>query len=144
MLKAAGKKGKSDRARDLVCGTRVFNAFGGCTCICWIAAKLPLRERGPELGCPVRFFSGRRAFVLGGPPWRHVMLQRFEFHCMMMMMMMMVMMMMMMMVMMLVMAMMYTIIPDHHFNGAEPSGLVELWSGARGGGDGELCVGQAL
>ena len=61
------------------------------------------------------------------------MLQRFEFHCMMMMMMMM-----------LVMAMMYTIIPDHHFNGAEPSGLVELWSGARGGCDGELCVGQAL
>ena len=56
MLKAARKKGKSDRARDLVCGTRVFNAFGGCTCICWIAAKLPLRERGLELGSPVGFF----------------------------------------------------------------------------------------
>ena len=29
-------------------------------------------------------------------------------------------------------------------NGAEPSGLVELRSGARGGCNDELCVGQAV
>ena len=154
MLKAAGKKGKSDWARDLVCGTRVFK------CIWWMymylldSSKTATQGAWSGVGVPSWIFSGRRAFALWGPPWRHVMLQRCEFHCddaaaaddddgdddddddgdgddddddgdgddddddhdgdddddddgddvdd----------------------------IPDHYFNGAEPSGLVELWSGA--------------
>ena len=121
MLKAAGKKGKSDRARDLVCGTRVFK------CIWWMymylldSSKTATQGAWSGVGVPSWIFSGRRAFALWGPPWRHVMLQRCEFHCddaaaadddgdvMMMMMMVVMVMVMMMMMMMMVMVMMMMI-----------------------------------
>ena len=56
-------------------------------CIWWMymylldSSKTATQGAWSGVGVPSWIFSGRRAFVLGGPAWRHVMLQRCEFHC---------------------------------------------------------------
>ena len=67
MLKAAGKKGKSDRARDLVCGTRVFK------CIWWMymylldSSKTATQGAWSGVGVPSWIFFWTKSFRTLGP-----------------------------------------------------------------------------